>query len=167
MDDRRVEVRRSARRRRTVQARREGDRTIVMIPATMSAADEERVVRDLVAKIDARAERLSGPRSDEALERRAQELSRRYLGGAARPRSVRWVSNQRRRWGSCTAGDRTIRLSDRLQGMPAYVVDYVLVHELAHLLEANHGPRFHELISGFESRERAEGFLEAVSWLRR
>lgn len=168
MDDQppKVEVRRSARRRRTVQARREGDTTIVMIPAAMSKKEEERVVRELVAKIDARAARQSGPRSDEELERRARELSRRYFGSAARPLSVRWVSNQQRRWGSCTASDRTIRLSDRLQDMPGYVVDYVLVHELAHLLEANHGPRFQELVSGFEAKDRAEGFLEAVEWLR-
>ena len=54
------------------------------------------------------------------------------------PASVRWVTNQNARWGSCTPGDRTIRLSDRLQQMPGWVVDYVLVHELAHLLEAGH-----------------------------
>jgi len=46
---------------------------------------------------------------------------------------VRWVDNQRSRWGSCTPADRTIRLSRRLQDMPAWVIDYVLVHELVHL----------------------------------
>jgi predicted metal-dependent hydrolase len=74
------------------------------------------------------------------------------------------VSNQVKRWGSCSSHDRTIRLSDRLHGMPQWVVDYVLVHELAHLIEANHGPRFHALLANFPHTERAKGFLEGVSW---
>ncbi|WP_243697301.1 YgjP-like metallopeptidase domain-containing protein [Aeromicrobium phragmitis] len=163
----RIEVRRSSRRRRTVQARREGDRTIVMIPASMSKAEEERVVGDLVAKLDARVQRRRAPQADDDLMSRASDLSARYLAGAARPSSVRWVGNQHKRWGSCSTHDGSIRLSDRLRPMPGYVVDYVLLHELAHLLEADHGPRFQQLLSGYERRERAEGFLEAVSWQSR
>ncbi|WP_293781989.1 YgjP-like metallopeptidase domain-containing protein [uncultured Aeromicrobium sp.] len=163
-DTSRIEVRRSTRRRRTVQARREGDRTIVMIPASMSKAEEERVVGDLVAKLDARVQRRRAPQGDDDLMVRARGLSERYLGGAAVPTSVRWVSNQHQRWGSCSIRDGSIRLSDRLRPLPGYVVDYVLLHELAHLLEADHGPRFQRLLSGYERRERAEGFLEAVSW---
>ena len=53
-----------------------------------------------------------------------------------------------------------IRLSHRLQAMPAWVVDYVLVHELAHLLEPAHGPGFRRLVEGYPRAERAEGFLE-------
>ena len=87
--------------------------------------------------------------------------------GRAEPASVRWVSNQAKRWGSCSSHDRTIRLSDRLQGMPPWVVDYVLLHELAHLIEANHGPQFHALLAGFPHTERAKGFLEGVSWQQR
>lgn len=164
MDAPRVEVRRSARRRRTVQARREGDRTIVMIPASMSAAEEEEVVRELVAKLDARVERRRAPQSDAELLVRAEKLSQQYLGGAARPSSVRWVSNQHKRWGSCTVREGSIRLSDRLRPMPSYVIDYVLLHELVHLIEADHGPAFQRLLSGYPRRERAEGFLEAVAW---
>ncbi len=53
-----------------------------------------------------------------------------------------------------------IRLSSRLQPMPAWVVDYVLVHELAHLLEPGHGREFHRLVERYPQAERAEGFLE-------
>ena len=70
---------------------------------------------------------------------RAAALSAAHLDGLAVPASVRWVDNQHRRWGSCTPADRSIRLSSRLRSMPEYVVDYVLVHELVHLLEP--GPR--------------------------
>jgi predicted metal-dependent hydrolase len=76
---------------------------------------------------------------------------------------VRWVGNQQSRWGSCTPGDRTIRLSQRLQDMPAWVVDYVLLHELAHLLEPGHGPAFWALLRGYPQLERARGYLEGVA----
>jgi predicted metal-dependent hydrolase len=46
---------------------------------------------------------------------------------------------------------------------PGYVLDYVIVHELAHLVEHGHGPKFKDLEDRFPQRERAEGFLEAMS----
>nr|WP_232248794.1 M48 family metallopeptidase [Streptacidiphilus rugosus] len=155
-----VEVRRSTRRSRTVSAYREGGRTVVLIPARMSAAEEKRWVAQMLDKLDARESRAI-PGDDELAER-ARELSRKYLDGRARPRSVRWVTNQNTRWGSCTPAEGTIRLSHRLQGMPEYVVDYVLLHELAHLLEPDHGRRFWALLDAYPRTERARGYLEGV-----
>jgi predicted metal-dependent hydrolase len=152
-----VEVRRSRRRRRTVSAYRDGDRIVVMIPASLSRKEEADWIETMVARLE-KAERRRKP-SDEALLRRAHELSDRYLGGLAVPESVRWVDNQNSRWGSCTPGDRTIRLSARLQGMPAWVVDYVLVHELAHLLEAGHDANFWGWVDRYPKAERAKGYL--------
>ena len=91
------------------------------------------------------------------------ELSDAYLGGLARPDTVRWVSNQNARWGSCTPGDKSIRLSSRLQGMPSWVVDYVLVHELAHLLEAGHTREFWAWVENYPKAERAMGYLQGYS----
>lgn len=76
---------------------------------------------------------------------------------------MRWVTNQGMRWGSCTPSDGTIRLSSRLRGMPQWVIDYVLVHELAHLLEAGHTPRFWALVDHYPQSERARGYLEGVA----
>ncbi len=159
-----IEVRRSARRRRTVSAYREGDRVIVLMPARMSRAEEQRWVRIMLERLAAQERRRGGraTRSDDELSRRAAELSRTYLSGSARPSSVRWVSNQASRWGSCTPVDGTIRLSDRLRTMPSWVIDYVLVHELAHLLDASHGPRFQELVGRYPKAERARGYLLGV-----
>ena len=156
-----VEVRRSARRRRTVSAYREGERTIVLIPARMSRAEEKRWVALMLERLEAQ-ERKRRP-SDADLSVRARQLSQRYLGGRARPKTVRWVSNQKGRWGSCTPVDRSIRLSDRLQGMPEWVVDYVLLHELAHLVVPGHGPEFWAELAGYPRLERARGYLEGVS----
>ena len=158
-----VEVRRSARRRRTVSAYRDGDVTVVLIPARFSKAEERRWVAEMIARLQAReARRQRGPRrSDEALLARARHLSTTVLDGAARPTSVRWVTNMASRWGSCTPSDGTIRVSGRLRDMPGWVLDYVLVHELAHLQEPNHSPAFWRLVHRYPLAERARGYLMA------
>ncbi|HWB67902.1 MAG TPA: SprT-like domain-containing protein [Mycobacteriales bacterium] len=156
-----VAVVRSARRRRTVAAHREGDRIVVSVPARMSRAEEARWVELLVTRVLAKEARLAP--SDADLLARAGRLSESYLGGRAVPASVRWVDTMRSRWGSCTPLDRTIRISRRLQGMPEYVVDYVLLHELVHLLVPGHGPAFRAELARYPKLERAEGFLEGLS----
>lgn len=156
-----VEVRRSSRRRRTVSAYREGDTIIVMVPASMSRAQEIEWVETMVARLEKSERRKQ--RSDEDLLVRARKLNDLYLGGMAVPQSVRWVENQRTRWGSCTPGDRSIRLSSRLWGMPTWVVDYVLIHELAHLLEAGHNEAFWSWVERYPKMQRAQGYLEGYS----
>jgi predicted metal-dependent hydrolase len=91
---------------------------------------------------------------------RARRLAREY--GLPRPRTVRWVDNMRQRWGSCTPEDGSIRISSRLAAYPSWVLDYVLVHEVAHLLVPSHGPAHDALVDRFAFAERARGFLIAV-----
>lgn len=157
----RVEVRRSKRRRRTVSAYREGERIVVLIPASLSRREEAEWVETMVARVE-KAEARRRP-SDDDLMSRARALSRAWLDGRASPATVRWVDNQRSRWGSCTPVDRSIRLSRRLQEMPAWVVDYVLVHELAHLLEAGHNDRFWSWVDRYPQAERAKAWLDGYS----
>jgi predicted metal-dependent hydrolase len=115
----------------------------------------------MVARVE-RAEARRRP-TDDQLARRAATLSDAWLEGRAVPASVRWVDNQRSRWGSCTPADRTIRLSRRLQEMPDWVVDYVLVHELAHLIEPGHGPRFWAWVDRYPHCDRAKAWLDGYS----
>ena len=157
-----VEARRSKRRTRTVSAFREDGRIVVAIPARMTRAQEREWVARMVAQLE-RKEARRKP-TDLQLEERAADLNRRYLGGRAVPSSVQWSGRQRKRWGSCTPADRSIRLSTRLHGMPAWVVDYVLVHELTHLLHANHDADFWAEVAKFPHHERAKAFLDGVSW---
>lgn len=157
-----VEVRRSRKRVRTVTAYREGDTTVVSIPARFTRAQEREWVHRMVTRLAAQ-ERRRRP-SDEQLTSRAAELSARYLGGRATPTSVTWSGRQGRRWGSCTPVDGTIRISTRVRGMPPWVLDYVLLHELTHLLQPGHGPEFWALLGAYPRTERARGFLEGVSF---
>jgi predicted metal-dependent hydrolase len=159
-----VDVRRSTRRQRTVSAYRDGDTVVVLLPARMTKADERHWVAEMLRRLERSEARRRTPRSsDDDLMRRATELSAQYLQARAVPTSVRWVPPMRTRWGSATPADRTIRLSERLRETPAWVIDYVLVHELAHLIEPGHTPRFWELVGRYPRTERAIGFLHGLS----
>jgi predicted metal-dependent hydrolase len=150
-----VEVVRSKRRRRTVQAEQVGDVVRVSIPAVMSKAEEEHWVGVMVKRFERRA---AAAESD--LDARAAALAGRY--GLPTPQSIRWVGNQQRRWGSCTPVDGSVRISDRLTRFPVWVLDYVIVHELAHLAEPGHGKDFRALVDRYPLAERARGFLMGV-----
>ncbi len=154
-----VRVVRSPRRRKTVSAYREGDTVVVLLPARMSRKEETHWVAAMLERLEARERRL--PPGDGELTRRAKLLAERYLDGAAVPRSVRWVANMRTRYGSCTPQDGTIRLSERIAAYPPWVRDYVLVHELAHLLVSDHSAGFWALVGRYPLAERARGFLIA------
>ena len=159
-----VEVRRSQRRRRTVSAYRDGERVVVLIPDRFSRAEETEWVERMLARLAAREDRLRC--TDAELLARAQRLIGRYLADHAdrvTPASVRWVTNQNGRWGSCTPDDASIRISHRIQEMPDWVIDYVLLHELAHLVVPSHNARFWDLVNRFPRAERARGYLEGVS----
>jgi hypothetical protein len=144
-----------------VSAYREAGRTIVLIPASFSAAEEAAWVERMLTRLAA-GDRPRLP-SDEALSARAVRLSGRYLGGHARPTSVRWVSTMGRRWASCTPAEGTIRVSDRLRDVPDHVLDYVVLHELAHLLVPGHGPAFWRLLASYPRVDRARGFLDGMA----
>ena len=161
MDRDEIEVRRSRRRRRTVSAYREGGRTIVLIPARFSV-DEERTWVDLMMRQLAAGDKRRRP-SDQQLLERAADLSRRFLDGRAKPLSIAWVANQNSRWGSCTPAEGRIRISARVKGMPAWVLDYVILHELTHLLQPGHDREFWSLLECYPRTERARGYLEGVA----
>lgn len=152
-----VRVIRSTRRRKTSSARVVDGVIEVRVPAWLSSADESETVDSLVARVRAKAWVED---SDADLEARCARLARRF--GLPSPSSIRWVTNQQRRWGSCTPASGAIRISSRLRNAPGYVLDYVIVHELAHLVEPGHGPAFRDLEQRYPRRERAVGFLEAM-----
>ena len=149
-----VEVVRSARRRKTIQARMVDGILKVYVPAGLSEDEEHRWVSEMVGRIE---RRRSLERID--LTARAATLARRY--GLEQPLSIRWVDNQEGRWGSCTPASRAIRISSKLGREPEWVIDYVIVHELAHLSVHGHGPRFWRLVERYPLAERARGFLMA------
>ena len=155
-----IEIIRSKKRRKTVSAELKQGTLVVRAPARMTEAELVPIIEKLKKRLAKR--RRTAPATNEALEKRAQALNYQYFNGRLRWQSIRYVSNQNKRFGSCTPSQGTIRLSDRLVSMPQWVHDYVLMHELAHLEEANHGPRFWKLVNNYPLTERARGYLMAV-----
>src|SRR5262245_39388746 len=98
----RVEVRRSARRRRSVSAYRNGDLVVVRMRAAMSVAAVQYWVAEMLRRLERGTRRRRAPRSDADLLARCHELAAAHLGGRVRPRTVRWVPVMRTRWASCT-----------------------------------------------------------------
>jgi len=163
----RIEVRRSPRRRSTVTVFREGGKLVAVAPSRLSQRAVEEIVPGLVEKFLSRERERAIPSAPGDLTRRAQGLFARYVSPVVTESlpafRVRWVTNQNRRWGSCTPTDATIRLSDRLQPLPAWVVDYVLLHEVLHLIEYGHTRRFRTLLNRYPLAERARGYLEGYA----
>ena len=152
-----VEIRSSARRRKTGVAFWEGGRVIVVVPARMSRVSRDSFAEQLVSQLLQRSGRRHA--SDAGLAARAAELADQYLDGV-RPASIRWSTRQQRRWGSCSLHSREIRIASRLQTVPEWVLDGVIVHELAHLLEAGHTARFHQLANRYARQVEAHAYLD-------
>ena len=158
VDEGEIVVIRSARRKKSISAYRQGGRIVISIPARLSKADERAIVPEMIAKIrDQEASKTPGEaelasRIDQLLTELAPEIT-------ARPASVVWRP-MRERWGSCTSVDRSIRISDRLKLAPEYALDYVLFHEAIHLQHFDHGQEFTAILNRFEDSELASAYLD-------
>jgi predicted metal-dependent hydrolase len=133
-----------------------------MVPASMPAAERDRWVRVMADRIKRQmARRLP---TDERLERRARALNERYFAGRLRWSSIGFTDTESL-WGSCTFTTGAIRVASRLAKFPDWVLDFVLLHELAHLVHSDHGPSFQEMLNRYPMAERARGYLLAVEQL--
>ena len=155
-----VKIIRSERRARTISAKIVEGEIVVRAPAEMTDAQLQPHIDKLRRRLERRVE--GRELDDNVLEQRAKRFNKEYFGNQLTWQSIRWVTNQNSRNGSCTPSNGTIRLSHRLAKMPQFVLDYVIIHELAHLIEANHGPNFWKLVNRFPKTERARGYLMAV-----
>jgi len=155
-----VEIRASTRRKKTGTAHWSGSRIVVLIPARIKGRERMTFVDDLVERL--MTQRPQNSAGDGSLEDRARALAERYNDGVM-PSSVRWVKNQQARWASCSPASKEIRMSNRLRQCPEWVIDAVLVHELAHLQEVGHTPRFYEIADRFEQQEESAVFLEGYA----
>lgn len=149
-----VEVVRSKKRRRTVSAQMHGDVLRVSIPSWMSKSEEASNVAEMVRRFKRKIATQEVDLTD-----RARILAKRY--SLRTPDSIEWAENLTSVWGLCTPSTKAIRMSTRLVGFPSWVLDYVIVHELAHLHVSGHGPDFWEITRRYEKTERAIGYLIA------
>lgn len=154
-----IVVIRSTRRKRNIAAYRQGGQIIVSIPARLSKADERAVVPEMVAKI--RASEATRSIDESVLSTRTINLLALWAPEITeRPTSVTWKGAMNERWGSCTSVDGTIRISQRLETVPDYVLDFVLFHEGIHLRFGDHGSQFQEVLARFPQVELAQAYLD-------
>ncbi len=159
-DEPEVEVRTSTRRRKTATAYWEGNHIVVVLPAHVRGSQRSELIEWLVKR--ARSRRPGASASDEMLAQRAAVLADRYLGGI-RPSSIRWVTNQSKRWGSCSSHSEEIRISHRLQVVPDWVLDAILVHELAHLVHPDHSESFCQMANRYPRQDEASIYLDGFA----
>lgn len=161
-----VKLIRSRRRTLGLEVTREGN-VIVRAPLRTSAATIDRFVRDHVdwiekAKARQRARLEAHPEPDEArrealLRRAREELPLKVTFYAQRmgvvPTGIT-ITAARTRFGSCSPKNR-LCFSWRLMDYPEEAIDYVVVHELAHIVHKNHGPQFWALVERYMPDYRA------------
>jgi predicted metal-dependent hydrolase len=158
-----VQVIRSPKRTRTISARIRDGVLVVNIPARFSQREERDWVNRMMERV-LRARRKASKHRDENLTARADALNRKYFGGKLSVTGIVYVDNQSTLHGSCTPSTGLIRISRKLAALPRWVEDYVIVHELAHLIHANHGQRFWEAVARYPLAERARGYLMALGY---
>ena len=157
-----VKIIRSSRRKKTVQAKLIDDRLHVYLPMGMSSTAEQKWVEKMVNQWE-RHEHQRLLNSDDKLEQRAEKLNKQYFKGSLKF-SIQFVSNQQKRFGSCSPHSKRIRISDRVASMPVWVQDYVIFHELTHLIYNDHSSDFWNKVNEFALSERARGYLIAVGF---
>jgi predicted metal-dependent hydrolase len=149
----------SKRRRRTVTARLRSGVLELLVPSWMPNAERQQWAETMRRRLERRMVRRRP--SDERLMQRARTLNDRHFGGRLRWTSIGFV-DMAHTWGSCTFTTGAIRIARRAASLPDWVLDYLLVHELAHLEQSDHGPAFHELENRYPLTERARGYLMAL-----
>jgi predicted metal-dependent hydrolase len=154
-----VEIIRSKRRKNTVQAKFVNEKLCIYLPGDMKESEEKKWIEKMIKW--SHHHKRKKQFDDDTLLKRAQELNKMYFDGSL-DFSIKFVTNQNTRFGSCTSATKSIRISDRLAKMPRWVQDYVIIHELAHILHPNHTKRFWEKVNQYKYAERAKGYLIAV-----
>lgn len=163
-----VEVVRDGRLRTRVHWQWNGDQVRIRAPRRVSQRQLDQFVAEIVEEIQHKRAQVRA-RADADLEARARRINRTYFDGEIEWHSLRWVSNMRKRLGSCTVGgptDGDIRISDRIKGWPQWVVDYVIAHELTHRKYANHSKEFWAYVNRYSKAERARGFIMGLAFQR-
>jgi predicted metal-dependent hydrolase len=159
-----LELKVTRKRVKNINARLRGSTLSVSAPHRVPAGELEETIRRLARRLVRRC------RADAVNEGRpAVEIARRVAARFPDPPKVAdvvFVTNQTARWGSYSLRTGIVRLNAALRLMPPWVLEAVVVHELAHAFHPDHSPAFWELARRVcPKTDRARAFLEGVSWL--
>ncbi|MEO0092978.1 MAG: SprT-like domain-containing protein [candidate division WOR-3 bacterium] len=158
-----IKIRRSDRRKRTVSARLVGGTMFVNAPADIPEPRLQEIIEQLKRRLEKRKLKRE-LNQKENLMAIYQKLNAQYFNNAIPVRSIEYSTEQSKKWGVCNIKNRSIRISHRLSAMPEWVRDYVIVHEMAHLVFPNHSEKFWQLVNRYKLAERARGYLIAKGY---
>ena len=156
-----IEVVKSKNRRKTISARLVNNIIRIQAPAAIPEEKLDEIIATFKRRFEKRT--LKKELKKENLFEIAQRLNHKYFDGKIQFDSIEYTANQDRLFGSCNYRTKNLRISHRLARMPQWVRDYVIVHELAHILQPNHSKAFWKLVNRYELTERARGFLMAIN----
>ncbi|MCK5760063.1 MAG: M48 family metallopeptidase [Candidatus Delongbacteria bacterium] len=152
-----VVIQRSKRRKKTLQAVLKGDTVKVLVPFTTGDIEINKFLDKFLKKLERKNIILN---NDKELLSRANKLKKKFIPDAP-DFTIVFQESLKRTWGKCFTNQRKIVINPVLATYPKWVLDFVIVHEIAHLLIPNHGKEFRELVDRFKLKERAVGFLMA------
>lgn len=155
-----IRIVRSPRRRKTVSARLVSNILYIHAPMHISSERLDELTLHFKNKFqrDILKKELN---KQQDLRVVADELNKKYFSGRLHIRSIGYVTNQETKFGCCNYKTGIIRISSMVASMPLWVRDYVVMHEIAHLVEPNHSKAFWDIVSRYKLSERARGFLIA------
>ncbi len=157
-----IKITRSLKRRKTIGAQLINNILYVYAPyhipdeklAKIIASFKQKFTNSLLKK------KLNNEKS---LKEIAEMLNKKYLKNRLdiSSISIEYVTEQTHKFGCCNFQSKFIRISHQIAKMPDWVRDYVIIHELSHLIEPNHSKSFWDIVSGYKLAERAKGYLIA------
>jgi predicted metal-dependent hydrolase len=154
-----VVIIRSKKRKSSIEAKIVKEKLFIYLPITVNNVEEKKWIEKMT-KWSQNYQKKKELNSSNLLKR-AEELNKKYFKGTL-DFSIKFVTNQNTRFGSCTFSTKTIRISDKIAKMPRWVQDYVIIHELTHIIHPNHTKKFWEKVKEYKYTERARGYLIAV-----
>jgi len=156
-----VKIIRSRRRKRTIGARLIKDELLVSAPLAISQERLDKIIADFKVKFVRKKLKQELDRKQNLIDI-AGKLNEKYFQNKLKINSIEYVSDQNSKYGCCNYRDACIRISHRVGLMPGWVRDYVIIHELAHLIEPNHSSAFWNIVCRYKLAERARGYLMAA-----
>jgi hypothetical protein len=156
-----VRIIRSSKRVRTVSARIVNDMLFVNAPFALSQERLQKIVADFKLRFERKILKEELDRKQNLVDIAAR-LNAKYFENKLKINSIEYVTEQNSKFGCCNYRDATIRISHRIGFMPKWVRDYVVIHEMAHLIEPNHSSAFWKIVNHYKLSERARGYLMAA-----
>jgi len=155
-----IKIIRSDNRRKTISARLIENTMLVHAPGSISDVELKKIIDKLKRRLHNKKIRNELNKT-QGLIVAADRLNKEYFNNKLEIISITYSANQDKIFGSCNYKTKEIRISHRLVQMPYWIRDYVIIHEMAHLIESNHSKAFWDIVYRYRLTERARGYLMA------